>query len=93
MLHITVGISHYLQSLDGVQKSYNSSTYWLVGDTQLFWASGLDMNKTHHIELTNTAGSGMFMTLNDITVYTKSGSRLARMDALPRNKLILLVIL
>ncbi|KIP10067.1 hypothetical protein PHLGIDRAFT_85480 [Phlebiopsis gigantea 11061_1 CR5-6] len=55
--------------LDGVQRQYNASTFWLVGDTQLFWESGLDPTESHHIEIINAAAAGMVMSLNDFTVY------------------------
>ena len=55
--------------MDGVQRQYNASTYWLIGDAQLFWEGGLDLTESHQIELINTAGAGMIMTVNDFTVY------------------------
>ena len=64
----------YLQTLDGVQKQYNSSTFWLVGNAQLFWQSGLDPNEQHQIELINAAGAGMIVTVNDFTVYAANVS-------------------
>ena len=74
-LHISIGsITNIFKTLDGVQKQYNASTYWLIGDAQLFWESGLDPTQSHQIELINTAGSGMVMSLNDFTVYAPDNS-------------------
>ena len=52
-----------------MQKQYNASTFWLVGNAQLFWQSGLDPNEPHQIEIINAAGAGMVVSLNDFTVY------------------------
>lgn len=60
------------QTLDGVPQHYNASTFWLVGNSLLFFESGLDPSKEHEIRLINTGGAGMIMNLNDITVYTPS---------------------
>lgn len=59
-----------IQTLDGVPQQYNASTYWLEGNSVLFFQSGLDPAKEHEIKLINTGGDGMVMDLNDITVYT-----------------------
>ena len=58
-----------VQTLDGVPQDYNASTYWLVGNSLLFFQSGLDPSKQHEVILINTGGDGMVMDLNDITVY------------------------
>lgn len=64
----------FVQTLDGMPRQFNASTYWLVGNAQLFWESGLDPDEPHQIELINTGGADMVMTLNDFTVYGANSS-------------------
>lgn len=67
----------FSQSLDGVKSSYNSSTYWLIGDALLFYQSNLDPNVTHQIELVNTGDGTYFaMSLNYITLWKPNATDL-----------------
>ncbi|KAI0962335.1 hypothetical protein AcV7_001202 [Taiwanofungus camphoratus] len=59
----------YNVSLDGVSTQYNGSTMWMIGDALLFYQDGLDPNRTHTLELIDTAGDGTRFTLNSVTVY------------------------
>ncbi|TCD65474.1 hypothetical protein EIP91_002592 [Steccherinum ochraceum] len=47
---------------------YNASTNWLVGDSLLYYHSGLDPSKSYQIQLINSAGDGTTLTLGDFTV-------------------------
>ncbi|EMD40726.1 hypothetical protein CERSUDRAFT_103104 [Gelatoporia subvermispora B] len=48
---------------------YNASTMWLIGDSLLFYQTGLDPTQPHTIELANTGPNGMALSLNSITVW------------------------
>ncbi|KAJ3483158.1 hypothetical protein NLI96_g6503 [Meripilus lineatus] len=68
------GSSLYNVSLDGVETQYNASTWWLIGDTVLYYKSGLDPNKTHTLNITHEGNVGSAFSLNDITLYTTNSS-------------------
>lgn len=56
-------------ALDGSTRTYNASSWWLIGDTISYYQSELDPNRTYTLELTNAAGAGFEMSLNEITLY------------------------
>ncbi|KAI0783377.1 hypothetical protein C8Q75DRAFT_445092 [Abortiporus biennis] len=60
----------YEVSLDGVSRTYNASTFWLIGDTTLYHQSGLDPTVSHTISMTNGVGNRFHLGLNDFTLYT-----------------------
>lgn len=56
-------------------SSYNSSTWWLMGDTVLFYQTNLDPTKEHSISLINTGWETSHkMSLNDFTVFMPNGT-------------------
>ncbi|KAI0772211.1 hypothetical protein BC629DRAFT_745896 [Irpex lacteus] len=60
----------YNVTMDGaVSPIYNASTWWLMGDTVLFYQSNLDPQKTHTLELANLGTPGDKLSLNYFTVY------------------------
>ncbi|KAL4252452.1 hypothetical protein ABKN59_002705 [Abortiporus biennis] len=67
--------STYNVSLNGASKTYNASTIWSIGDSVLFYQSGLDPQSNYTIEMINAPGGlGGKMTINDITLYTPSNA-------------------
>ena len=57
--------------------AYNSSTYWLIGDTVLFYQI-LIPSETYQVTLTNTGNQNYFqMTLNYFTVWMPNTTDLA----------------
>ena len=50
---------------DGNRTIFNASTYWLIGNTLLFYQSGLAVNETHHI---NIAPEGLKIGLQPVPI-------------------------
>ncbi|KAJ3546435.1 hypothetical protein NM688_g5515 [Phlebia brevispora] len=64
----------YNVSLDGKENAYNASTFWLIGDTILYYENNLDPNETHQLELVNTGNMNYYaLSLNYITLWTVDG--------------------
>ncbi|KAI0685342.1 hypothetical protein BC835DRAFT_1310039 [Cytidiella melzeri] len=60
----------YNVTLDGVASSvHNASTWWLMGDTVLFYQSNLDPQETHTIEMANMGTPNDKLSLNYFTVF------------------------
>lgn len=55
-------------------SSFNASTNWLVGDSLLYYYSGLDPDKSYEVQIDNSAGDGTSLTLNDFTVFQSNVS-------------------
>ncbi|KAI0086896.1 hypothetical protein BDY19DRAFT_907788 [Irpex rosettiformis] len=65
----------YNVTLDGsVSPVHNASTWWLMGDTVLFYQSNLDPAKMHTVWLTNLGTPGDKLSLNYFTVYVPDGT-------------------
>ncbi|KZV90218.1 hypothetical protein EXIGLDRAFT_127314 [Exidia glandulosa HHB12029] len=45
------GHTNYIADLNGVQNTYNASTYWLVGDTVMFFQDNLDPTQEYTLTL------------------------------------------
>jgi len=60
----------YQVTLDGTATTLNSSTYWKVPDSLLFFQAGLDPDKNHTVTVKSTGGGpGLKMNLNSMRVY------------------------
>lgn len=60
--------------MDGaVSPIYNASTWWLMGDTVLFYQNNLDPQKTHTLQLANLGTPGDKLSQNYFTVYVPNG--------------------
>ncbi|GBE77513.1 hypothetical protein SCP_0103880 [Sparassis crispa] len=66
------GHAGYNVSLDGINSQYNASSYWLIGDSLLFYQRGLDVNETHYLDVIDTSPNGDKFILNYITVFNKN---------------------
>ncbi|KAJ3486282.1 hypothetical protein NLI96_g4351 [Meripilus lineatus] len=61
--------------LDDELTQYNASTWWLIGNTTLYYQSGLNPNKTYTLNVAHEGDSEFFsFSLNDITVWTVGSS-------------------
>ncbi|KAJ7070617.1 hypothetical protein C8F01DRAFT_1107083 [Mycena amicta] len=58
----------YTTTVDDQVTTYNSSTFWKVPDSLLFYQVGLDPNKNHTVTLTNITPQ-MKLNLNSFRVY------------------------
>jgi len=63
------GHDRYNISLDGYSAQYNGSSYWKVGETLLYFQSGLQVSQNHSIQLVN-AIDGATTTLTRIDVWS-----------------------
>ncbi|KAH8099718.1 hypothetical protein BXZ70DRAFT_1008697 [Cristinia sonorae] len=54
-------------------SQYNASTFWLVGDSLLYYRSGLDPNESYQIQLVNSARDDSVLTLNGFTIFQANG--------------------
>lgn len=59
----------YTVELDGNLYQYNASSWWINPDAVLFYQDGLDEDSMHSLRIINSAGSGMNVALNSVTVY------------------------
>jgi len=62
------GHDRYNITLDGYSAQYNGSLYWKVGETLLYFQSGLQVSQNHSIQLLN-AINGATTTLTHIDVW------------------------
>ncbi|CCM03671.1 uncharacterized protein FIBRA_05815 [Fibroporia radiculosa] len=60
----------YTIVLDGNSQSYNGSTMWKIPDALLFFAAGLDPNKTHTLDIVHSSFNGSNLRLNSVVAYT-----------------------
>lgn len=52
------GHQQYTVTMDGNANTYNGSSYWKVGETLLYFQSGLDSTKSHVVQLSDAVQSG-----------------------------------
>ncbi|KAJ6618194.1 hypothetical protein B0H10DRAFT_1268239 [Mycena sp. CBHHK59/15] len=83
-LHASTNFGHllYSVSLDGVENTYNASTFWLVPDTIIFFQAGLDPDKSHTVNATNLS-EGSKLTLSSVTIYEVGDSQNINVSSLP----------
>ncbi|GJE98270.1 hypothetical protein PsYK624_144960 [Phanerochaete sordida] len=72
-VHGSRNYGHYTYDvvLDGQKFSYNASTTWEIGDSLLFYHTGLDPDSDHTIQLINTGMQDYYKTtLNWFSVFS-----------------------
>ncbi|KAH7915724.1 hypothetical protein BJ138DRAFT_917311 [Hygrophoropsis aurantiaca] len=62
----------YLVSLNGDQQVLNSSSYWFIPDTTLYYQGGLDPTQAYTLNITDSSEDGDKFSLNSVVLYQTS---------------------
>nr|GAT58542.1 predicted protein [Mycena chlorophos] len=62
----------YSVTLDNITSTYNAQSSFTESDTLLFYASGLDANRMHHVEINNTGGASLILPTQGAVVFALS---------------------
>ncbi|KAF7321814.1 hypothetical protein MKEN_00703300 [Mycena kentingensis (nom. inval.)] len=65
---------NYTVTLDNITTTYSSRSSFTLSDALLFYASGLDANVVHHLEVNNSDGSTLVLPLNGARVFALPSS-------------------
>ncbi|KAF7376434.1 hypothetical protein MSAN_00059000 [Mycena sanguinolenta] len=65
---------NYSVTLDNVTTSFSARSSFSQADSLLFFASGLDAETTHHLNITNTGGATLVLPANGAIVWALSGT-------------------
>ncbi|KAF7315694.1 hypothetical protein MIND_00085000 [Mycena indigotica] len=61
---------NYSVTLDNVTTTYNARSSFAQSDSLLFFASGLDANTLHHVEIDNTEGATLILPIRGASVFS-----------------------